>query len=215
MQRSVKPGSPAAGDPSSSAERRSAATGLGDERHRRRRTGARGVVAGSASLAAVLAMCGTATAGTAPGQTGEPGLTSAEATALQNRVDAYIADVGGTQIAADRIRLGTGAVLTLALPGRAVGAGRGETTRAASYACRYGHFCAYSDVNWSGDVIDMYYCADYKIPWFGNGSWINNQTPGTQAGFKDWDFVVRWVDPGAYSSDDVADWTWVNYLKNC
>ncbi|MEU6557103.1 hypothetical protein ABZ915_43725 [Streptomyces sp. NPDC046915] len=164
-------------------------------------------------------MCGTATAGTTPAgssaaQTRELGLTSAEATALQNRVDAYIASVGGTQIAADRIRLGTGAVLTLALPSTA-GADRGEAAQVASYTCRYGHFCAYSDVNWSGDVIDMYHCADYKIPWFGNGSWINNQTPGTQAGFKDNDFVVRWADPGAYSSDDVADWSWVHYVKNC
>ncbi|MFG2127093.1 hypothetical protein ACGFNV_04765 [Streptomyces sp. NPDC048751] len=61
----------------------------------------------------------------------------------------------------------------------------------------------------------MYHCADYKIPWFGNGSWINNRTPGTQAGFKDNDFVVRWADSGAYSSDDVADWSGVHYVKHC
>ncbi|MFE6888014.1 hypothetical protein [Streptomyces sp. NPDC057694] len=201
------------------AGRWGAATGLGDERHGHRRRWARGIVAGSASLAAVLALCGTATADPAlvGGSAGQPRgsqLTSAEATALQNRVDGYIADVGGTQIAANRIRLGTGAVLTLALPSRA-DADRSDIAQAASYTCRYGHFCAYSDVNWSGDVIDMYYCADYKIPWFGNGSWINNQTPGTQAGFKDNDFVVRWADSGAYSSDDVADWSWVHTVKNC
>jgi hypothetical protein len=176
-------------------------------------------VAAAAGLSAVVALSGTATAESAPAggfvsQAKALGLNAAEAKTLQSRVDSYIVKTGGTQIAADRIQLGEGAVLTLALPTTA-GGDQSSASRAASYTCRYGHFCAYSDTYWSGDVIDMYQCASYKIPWFGDGSWINNQTSGTQAAFRDNEFVVRWVDSGAYSSDDVADWTWVHYVTNC
>lgn len=185
-----------------------------------RRGWARGVVAAAAGLSAVLTMSGAATAADSASVNGFAsqakalGLNATEAKTLQNRADSYVAVMGGTQIAADRIRLGEGAVLVLALPATASG-DQSSAARAATYACSYKHFCAYSDVNWSGDVIDMKACAAYKIPWFGDGSWINNQTTGTQAGFRDDQFVVRWVDSGAYSSDDVADWTWVHYVTNC
>jgi hypothetical protein len=85
----------------------------------------------------------------------------------------------------------------------------------ATYTCGYGHFCAYSGPNFTGDVIDMYQCAEYSIPWSGHGSWINNQTTGTVAQFRSDDHVNRWHDTGAYDSDDDADWSWVWYVRNC
>ncbi|MFJ4481391.1 hypothetical protein ACIP3D_03480 [Streptomyces longwoodensis] len=195
----------------------------GERQHpgRRGRVRARGLVAAAAGLSAVLALTGTATAEAAPvpaggfaAQAEALGLTAAEAHTLQDRADAYLAEVGGTQVAANRIRMGAGAVLTLALPTTA-GARQGVSPGTAAYTCGYGHFCAYSDPYRSGDVIDMYACASYKIPWFGDGSWENNQTRGTRAQFRDNQFIVRWTDRGAYDNDDVADWSWVHYVTNC
>lgn len=185
---------------------------------------ASGVAAVTAGLSAVLAI--SATAGAAPADSASEaradayasqartlGLSSAEAKELQNRADSYLARMGGTQIAADRIQLGKGVVLRLALPTRADGARSGGSREAA--LCDYGHFCAFSDTGWTGYVIDMYQCAEWEIPWTWHGSWINNQTRGTRAQFRSSDHVTRWADSGAYSADGDADWSWVWYLKPC
>ncbi|MFF4503164.1 hypothetical protein [Streptomyces sp. NPDC001401] len=146
------------------------------------------------------------------------GLDADQARALQNRVAAFIAKQGGEQLGANKIRLVAGATLVLALPNQK-SAGAGEQApsapRSALYACRYGHFCAYSGTEYTGDVIDMYKCAEYSIPWSGTGSWINNQTKGTFAQFRDSAHLNRWHDAGAYSSDNFADWSWVWYVQNC
>ncbi|MFE3269360.1 hypothetical protein [Streptomyces sp. NPDC059215] len=190
----------------------------GEQGRKSRHAWARGVVAAIVGLSAVLTMSGAATAesvseGAIASQVRALGLNAAETKTLQSRVDSYLVSLGGTQISANRIRLGEGAVLTLALP-TATGGDR-KPSGAASYTCNYKHFCAYSGTYFTGDVIDMFTCAAYKIPWFGDGSWINHQTTGTQAGFRDNEFVVRWVDPGAYFQDEIADWTWVHYVTNC
>src|SRR5690348_6218590 len=104
----------------------------GEHSSRRRRTWVRGVVAATVGLAATLTMSGAATARSA-----------AEATTLQNRVDSYLARLGGTQIAPDRIQLAKGVVLKLAVPTAAGGVG--SASRTAAYDCKYKHFCAYSE----------------------------------------------------------------------
>jgi len=191
---------------------------FGEHSSRRRRAWVRGVVAATVGLAATLTMSGAASAESASGaltasQAQARGLSAAEATTLQNRVDSYLARLGGTQIAPDRIQLAKGVVLKLALP-TATG-GHGNSSRTAAYDCKYKHFCAYSEPYFAGDVIDMIACASYSIPWFGDGSWQNHQTLGTRAQFRDYQFIVRWTDSGAPTEDEVADWSWVYYVTNC
>lgn len=190
---------------------------FGEQSSQGRRTWVRGVVAAALGVSAVLTMSGAATAEPASGaltdsQAQVRGLSAAEATTLQNRVDSYVARLGGTQIAPDRVQLAEGVVLKVALP---TTTGGGSSPRTAAYDCRYKHFCAYSDTYFTGDVIDMIACASYKIPWFGDGSWQNHQTAGTRAQFRDNQFIVRWTDSGAPTQDEVADWSWVHYVTNC
>lgn len=179
-------------------------------------------MSGAATTAQAAATSGTA--GAAPRHATAPfaaqgkslGLNSAQVKALQSRADSYLDERGGTQIAANKIRLADGSTLVLALPAAKGSLGKEQNGPAlASYACNYGHFCAFSGPNFTGDVIDMYQCAEYSIPWSGYGSWKNNQTPGTVANFESSDHVSRWHDRGAYSQDTNADWSWVWYLRNC
>lgn len=145
------------------------------------------------------------------------GLTSAQAQSLQARVNNYLAETGGTQVAINEISL-SGANIFLTLPGQTQS--RDLTTGAVSpqsvaASCNYGHMCAYANQNFSGDTIDMYTCGNYSIPWVGTGSWINNQTTGTRAQFKSSDGVTRWTSAGAYTNDPSADWSWVWHVQNC
>lgn len=145
------------------------------------------------------------------------GLTSAQEQSLQTRVNGYLAKMGGVQVAVNQIHL-TGADLYLTLPGethaRDLSAGAtGPHSVAAS--CSYYHMCAYQGTNFSGNILDMYACDEYFIPWTNTGSWINNQSTGTRAQFKDNTNTTRWTSPGAYSDDPNADWSWVAYVQNC
>jgi hypothetical protein len=165
----------------------------------------------SASLLVLVTATGVAGASTT--QTGfaaqaqQLGLNSKQAKDLQNKADSYLSTLGGKQVAADRIKLASGADLVLALPTT------GRT--AADVACKFGHMCAWKNINFQGDVIDMYNCAWHVIPWTTTGSWINNQTRGTVSIFRDNDAVARWQDHGAYDSDYQADWNWVHWVQNC
>lgn len=100
-------------------------------------------------------------------QAREWGLTDAQANALQDRVENYLAKTGGTQVAANRIQL-EGADIVLALPEERTDRDLGA--RAAVFGCQYGHLCAFSGPYFEGDVIDMYHCGIYPIPHPGVGS---------------------------------------------
>ena len=194
-------------------------TGL---RRNRRRTSLYGTLAATASLATVMAMAGTAGAearhSPAPfaAQAQAFGLSTGEARALQNRADTHLAEEGGTQIAANKIRLTDGSMLVLALPGGHAAYGKDSNGQAlAQYPCDFGHFCAFSGTNFTGDVRDYFKCRENPMPFTGRGSWENNQYTGTIANFESSDHVSRWHDDGAYSEDKDADWTWVVWLRNC
>lgn len=187
-----------------------------------RRVWLHGSVAAAAGLAAVVALSGAA--GAAPAHPASPfaaqartlGMNSAQAQALQHRADSYVTEQGGTQVSVDRVRLSDGSTIILALPSGKYTDGKEKNgTAVAAYTCGYGHFCAYSGTNFTGDVKDMFQCAEYSIPWSGRGSWKNNQTTGTVANFESSDHVSRWHDGGAYSQDNDADWSWVWYVRNC
>jgi hypothetical protein len=163
----------------------------------------------TAGLLALVTTSGISSASTTPvgylAQAKQLGLTSKQASDLQNRADSYLSTLGGQQVAADRIRLSDGADLVLALP---------TTGKVAAVACTFEHMCAFRYENYQGDLIDMWHCNWYRIPWKGNGSWINNQFNGTVAIFRDDDGIARWQSP-AYDSDLSADWNWVHWVQNC
>ncbi|MFC7532398.1 hypothetical protein [Actinoplanes sp. GCM10030250] len=118
------------------------------------------------------------------------GLTAAQADALQVKADRYLAQLGepATQVTPDVIQL-KGAKLHLTVPGSA--------QRAPG--CPYYYFCAYSGPRFTGDWIHQEECwVERYIPWTGQGSWINNQTRGTQP-LLEFNSGELWWMPGAYA----------------
>ncbi|MFJ3791442.1 peptidase inhibitor family I36 protein [Kitasatospora sp. NPDC090091] len=177
----------------------------------------------AALVMTLLALVGTASAAgaaTTPDFSAQAhglGLTGAQAKSLQERVDAYLATTGGTQVSANKIALNGGELL-LALPGeqkaRSVTAAGDATSLAAS--CPYTYVCAYSGRNYTGDVLTLFTCNfPVSIPWYGTGSWINNQRAALHAKFYDRNGNLGWTSPGGYSSDPAAPWGWVGWLSPC
>jgi hypothetical protein len=186
----------------------------------------RGVVALAGALLVLVAATGTAYASTGTGN-GHPDfaaqarsarLTSSQAAALQARVDAYLAKMGGTQVAINKISLADRSVMLLALPGQEHARDLNASSAVqASATCSYHYFCAYRYTGFSGDEIDMYACRPYSIPgyWNGPGSWINNQSPGRKARMADRNGTTIYVTPGAPSDDRNGSWTPVWYVQPC
>ncbi|MFC0545674.1 hypothetical protein [Kutzneria chonburiensis] len=124
-----------------------------------------GLIAAAALAAAVALAVPASAAGAVPAE---------QAQQLQARADHYVA-MGGVQVAPDRVTI-RGTEVRLLAP------------NSPAYTCRYLHFCAYRYQNYVGegsDVVDMLQCHEYFIPWADRGSWINNQTRGTNAVFED------------------------------
>jgi hypothetical protein len=116
------------------------------------------------------------------GQSLASGLTNAQATKLQERVDSLLATTpGGRQISPTKV----------AYDGYSVTAETASAENAgASIACAYGHLC----VTVRGYTFDYYKCGNYWVEnWYGNGEFNNNQTPGTVAKFHNQDGSVRWT----------------------
>ncbi|MEV7170054.1 peptidase inhibitor family I36 protein [Streptomyces sp. JL4002] len=88
----------------------------------------------------------------------------------------------------------------------------------AAVACPYEYFCAYPQPGYGGTPIMVRNCNDVRyVPWTGgNGSWINNQTPGTRARF-----VLTGGRPDAYTYGAYSavaggvDWNSVLYIDPC
>ncbi|MGW1712731.1 peptidase inhibitor family I36 protein [Streptomyces sp. NPDC002156] len=166
------------------------------------------------------ASAGTAQADTAFGaQARAAGLTQVQADALQTEVEGNLARLGGRQVSANEIRLAEGATLLIPVPGEKYArdlTSPAGTRTAAAWECDYGWFCMYRGENGTGERLALYYCQDRLLDnWTGYGSWWNNQTPGTQAQFKDRNRNVIFTTPGASSWDDSYYWTPVWYVKPC
>ncbi|MFD3652003.1 peptidase inhibitor family I36 protein [Streptomyces sp. NPDC058620] len=202
------------------------------ERRFRGSTGVgRVVIALMLTLAACVATAGTAgaaavtesargTSGVAApdfsAQARGAGLSGAEAASLQAKVDARLAEWGGTQVAANKILLPQ-AEVTLPLPGersaRDLDAAGGAV---AAASCPYTYVCAFSGPDFTGTKIALFTCdSPYRIYWSGTGSWINNQRAALTAKFYDSSQILRWTSPGGYSEDRYADWSWVYWLSPC
>jgi hypothetical protein len=146
--------------------------------------------------AAVAALVGgTALAGTA---SAAPDARSAE---VQAKVDAYLAEhPQSRQVSADTVTI-DGGTLTFAAPGQA------DTRQPA---CDYGHLCIEDSY---GDIYDYYECGYYEFDGLGDGTFNNNQTPGTTARFYNVDETLRWESTAPDSG--TASWDPVFYVEPC
>lgn len=150
-------------------------------------------------------------------QARDAGLTGAQATALQARMDTYLARTGGKQVAINKIDLDGQAELVLTLPGETRAREIGDPDRAGlQNECLQYYFCAFSQQQYGGDTLRYFYCA-YKLsmPFAGFGSYSNAQTKGTSAHF--------YGSNGAYMYDSLRaavlvtpfNWTYVWWIKPC
>jgi len=179
-----------------------------------------------AGLAAVSTGAGTAGAAPALGkfasQARAAGLDSAQAGVLQGRVDAYLRQVGGVQTAANEISVGDGVTLTLTLPGEqrvrdltSGATGKGVVAAAAPRDCPSLTFCAYRNTDLTGDRIDAYHCyIVYNMPWYGYGSWANNQSQGTLARLEGQNGGVLYY---SFAYEQYYDFNWgpIWYIDPC
>lgn len=178
------------------------------------------------ALAAVLGFTGSATANAAPGvhpdfagQGRAAGLTSAQINTLQREANLYLAQLGGKQVALNKIDLNGKGVVRIALPGedqpRQLGAGVLDVN-CDGQAADYRHFCAYRLPNFRGTQIDMFDCAEYVIPdHWANGSWDNNQSTGIRARMYNSAGNLIYTTPPARSRDGSGDWIPVKTVRNC
>ncbi|GAA3100518.1 hypothetical protein [Streptosporangium carneum] len=146
-------------------------------------------------------------------------LTTAQTTALQSKVDGYLKKVGGEQVALNEIGF-PGGRLRVALPGEAHPRdfSSGDGTQFVTNPCSVmnnGWFCSFPQPGFQGDDLSWYTCGTYNMPWVGNGSWMNNQTVGTQARFYNNAGNLHDTTPGAYSSSLTYSWTPVFKVKPC
>jgi hypothetical protein len=122
------------------------------------------------------------------------GLTAGQASALQGAVNLYLAKYGtaARQTSFNTVAL-KGADIHVAVPGEAHPRGIAGTY------CAYKWFCAYQYEYQNGDDIHMYDCGAVNvIPWSTTGSWVNNQTRGTQP-LLTFTNGSTWRMPGAYA----------------
>ncbi|ORT61735.1 peptidase inhibitor family I36 protein [Streptomyces sp. CB03238] len=94
--------------------------------------------------------------------------------------------------------------------------GRGNVLKNARADCPAQHFCMFTGTNFTGAQFNLYRCGTYALEnWTGNGSWINNQTPGTRARFLDRNRNTIFTTPGAYSASAGHNWNPVWYVVPC
>ncbi|WP_406172855.1 hypothetical protein [Streptomyces sp. NBC_00996] len=132
-----------------------------------------------------------------------PGRTNAQATKLQQRVDAVLAGhPGGRQVSATQVKY-DGLNVTVDPSGK-------NSTKSADLNCAYGHLC----MTVRGTNFDFYKCQTWTVSnWTGDGPFNNNQTPGTVAKFYNQDGSVRWTST-AYQSG-TSTWDPIYSLRPC
>ncbi|PNG24106.1 hypothetical protein [Streptomyces cahuitamycinicus] len=147
------------------------------------------------------------------------GLSRGEANALQAKVDRYLAREDGRQVSANEIALADGAKLTVTVPGERYVremSTASASRAAAQWECDYTYFCMFRQELGMGDRLALYHCQDYALQnWTGDGSYYNNQTPGTRALFKNQNRNVIHTTLGAPFSVASYDWTPVWYVRPC
>ncbi|MET9606299.1 hypothetical protein ABZZ17_14675 [Streptomyces sp. NPDC006512] len=136
------------------------------------------------------------------------GLTAPQAARLQQQVDAVLAkDPAARQVSANRLTT-AGGTLTLAAPGRPEA--RDLAAPDTALACGNGHLCI---TDGRGDTYDFYRCGYYDFWGIGDGTFNNNQTPGTRARFYNENGSERWSNVA--KDTGTASWTPVYHIRPC
>ncbi|MEU8762385.1 hypothetical protein [Streptomyces sp. NPDC048659] len=142
-------------------------------------------------------------------QTRAVGLTDAQAGQLQRRVEAVLAEEpGARQTSANTLAL-PGGTATLPVPGQAEARDLAAPD-APRAACNDGHLCI---TDGRGVNYDYYRCGYYDFNGIGDGTFNNNQTPGTRARFYNNDGSERWSHVAKGSG--TANWTPVYHIRPC
>jgi hypothetical protein len=149
------------------------------------------------------------------------GLNAAQAATLQNQVDAYLAKEGGTQVAANEIRLPGGADLLVALPGEKR-ARHIDGTPNASAPCPgptqgVGFLCAYSAQNFEGNLLTARECGfpgRVDIPFSASGSWIYTFENNQRGSFWD-DAGIVGATQNSPSAGASIDWNRIVFMVAC
>ncbi|MFC8509852.1 hypothetical protein ACFU3J_29530 [Streptomyces sp. NPDC057411] len=176
---------------------------------------AAGMTAAAAALFMGTALSAHASTPTAPDeqqtysrQARAAGLTEQQAGQLQRQVDAVLAqEPGARQTSANAFAI-PGGTLTLPVPGRTET--RDLASPDAALACNDGHLCIRDG---RGVNYDYYRCGYYDFNGIGDGTFNNNQTPGTRARFYNSDGSERWSNVAKDSG--TASWTPVYHIRPC
>jgi hypothetical protein len=149
------------------------------------------------------------------------GYTTAQAAGLQREVDRQLAEVGGRQVGINVIEA-PGLTVIVPLPGERTARELGTAAPAATdpaHGCPYMDMCLWRDSYYEGTVdIRMGPCQKIPMGWPTVGSWVNNQTPGTQGTFyhKYPSGEGIWGKTGRpLAVQPRADWTKVSAVRNC
>jgi hypothetical protein len=130
-------------------------------------------------------------------------LSARQAQALQTRVDRVIARTGGRQVAINQVVWDGGDTL-VPLPGERRARELGTAARAPSDHCKYYQFCTYYYRNFTGIQSRMQSCTLHIDRAGIFRSYINNQTPGTQARFYNSGYwLLRTTQPAPFRNNRV------------
>jgi hypothetical protein len=170
-----------------------------------------------AMLGLNIVVASPAVAGVAPfaAQAQQLGLTAAEATDLQYRVDDVVAKTGGVQVAINKISIKGGDML-VTLPGEARARDLDGSSTARAGDCPFYYFCYWQYENWTGTQLRAYYCnQDYYVPWSTYGSYTNAQSAPGIATFKD--VVRRAIGTSCrpLCQDNSIHWAPIYYIDPC
>jgi hypothetical protein len=170
------------------------------------------------TLAVVATVSGAAHATAAPAfaaQARTLGLSATQAADLQQEVAGYLGKLGGTQVAVNKIDLGNGGFVLLALPGETYARDLERPSVRGAASCPYLFLCAFKRTNFNGNIIAIIDCnVPENIPWFTTGSYVNNQTPGTVGTFH----LTNGNDSrtgGAYYQRTPWNWATTNSITAC
>jgi hypothetical protein len=144
----------------------------------------------AAAFFAFTAAAGTASAsatGAHPGFAAQArgyGLSGAQVSTLQHEVSRFIAQHGGKQVAINKVSFPGGSIV-FPVPGqkyaRPVTSAATARPAAAVETCYTKDFCIYQYPNFGGGIERFFYCPKQKAYKGYNGSYKNNETPGTVA----------------------------------
>ncbi|MEV5967799.1 peptidase inhibitor family I36 protein [Kribbella sp. NPDC051952] len=146
------------------------------------------------------------------------GLSMDQARTLQANVDRELAASGGKQVAANKIEWAGGETL-VPLPGEATVRDLTAAARPTYNRCPYLYLCTFYGTNFTGTMHLMKECREYSDETYTQSfhSWINNQSNGTKAQFRNWahNTILTTGLPLSYDKD--SDWLgdYTDFFKPC